>query len=666
MLKRKHLDMFLTTINLLPQSLKNLKTIIKLDINSGFKNSKILQVLGFAILFSLLYQLPFALICKQITGVKNFLVILIIFSFYFCICYRQNTKYIFFFINYVLLGSGASILFLISISTTTEHTNKDILERAWNWQYFIGAWCFAFAYMQTILISSLIKNKIGSILIFCLNSIILSIPIIITCCNALCLCFSDATLTTNSILAFMQTDPKEAYEFILSQVKIERLILLLLVVSSYFFSVKMLFRSIKEELKISKIGGGIDKSIFINILLCVVLLILIAGQIHKKRNNIFTFPFINFYVLAQEFKQFRTSLQQRAEMLTSLQGTTNKINGTYVVVIGESLNKEFMSAYGYSKPTTPMLDEKISHNPNLILMTNTFSCHTHTVPVLQYLLTFKNQYQTKEQQNTITPSIIEIARYLGQFETHWLSGQNISGPYDTPTTIISKSANHQFFVEHPDFSYNDYILLDKFKNLAFDGQNNNLIFIHLQGNHSLYKFRYPKNYKKFSDSKVPKQNDYENSVLFNDFILSELYQKAIKIPNFKAFVYLSDHGEDVALGHNADQFVPRMTTIPFYIAFADSYIKDHPEKVAHLKANKDKVFTNDLTYDTLLGLMGMTNNPYYSEANDLLSPTYNMDNKKYTTVYGKIEISNILNSMWYQDTFVNQQKHLDSTATPKP
>ena len=80
--------------------------------------------------------------------------------------------------------------------------------------------------------------------------------------------------------------------------------------------------------------------------------------------------------------------------------------GVYVLIIGESQNRLHMNAYGYERNTTPWLTAQ-SENTNFLFFSHAFSCHTHTVPVLTYALTAKNQYNEQKLEDAV--SIIEMA-----------------------------------------------------------------------------------------------------------------------------------------------------------------------------------------------------------------------------------------------------------------
>ena len=147
-------------------------------------------------------------------------------------------------------------------------------------------------------------------------------------------------------------------------------------------------------------------------------------------------------------------------------------------------------------------------------------------------------------------------------------------------------------------------------------------------------------------------------MLYNDYIVSKLYQISKNIPNFQAFVYMADHGDDADLkkGHNSGEFTSQMSMIPLYFCFSDDYIKKHKNKVVALMKNQNQYFTNDLIFDTLLGIMGITNNDYYEEQNDLSSKKYNHDENDLTTLYGKRTVKSILKDKWYNSDYLPTQQ----------
>ena len=108
-----------------------------------------------------------------------------------------------------------------------------------------------------------------------------------------------------------------------------------------------------------------------------------------------------------QYDNFSAQKNARQKILGSLKSLPKNAAGVYVLVIGESQNKGHMSAYGYHRPTTPWL-QSIKNQHGFLLFDNAYSCHSHTVPVLTYALTAKNQYNTLPLEQAA--SIIEIAQ----------------------------------------------------------------------------------------------------------------------------------------------------------------------------------------------------------------------------------------------------------------
>lgn len=175
-----------------------------------------------------------------------------------------------------------------------------------------------------------------------------------------------------------------------------------------------------------------------------------------------------------------------------------------------------------------------------------------------------------------------------------------------------------------------------------------MIVIHLMGSHQDYDDRFPKEYSKFSHQKTSEVqiqlDSYNNSVLYNDYIISQIYEVLFSNKNIpKAMLYFADHGEEVTymFGHTVDKFEPSMYRIPVYIALSAQYKKEHDQIVKNIEYNKTKYFTNDMVYDTMLGLMGVFNSGY-NDKQDITSDKYNGDKKTLKVSHGKIELEKCL------------------------
>lgn len=106
-------------------------------------------------------------------------------------------------------------------------------------------------------------------------------------------------------------------------------------------------------------------------------------------------------------------------------------------------------------------------------------------------------------------------------------------------------------------------------------------------------------------------------------------------------IYFSDHGEDMKYRHNPAVFSYDMVRIPFWIYISPAYQKNHPDIMAHFRQNANKVFTNDLIFDTVSGLWGMKTN-YYEPIYDFSSPSYALTDDG-LTMHGKLRVKDDLN-----------------------
>lgn len=335
-----------------------------------------------------------------------------------------------------------------------------------------------------------------------------------------------------------------------------------------------------------------------------------------------------YHVLAQQTQEgiaqyhaFAAAREQRAHRADALPSVTAQHPGLYVLVIGESQNKHHMSAYGYEKETTPWLDAMKS-DPHMLFFEKGNACFVNTVSALSYALTSKNQYNDVPLEQSLT--LVESAKAAG-FQTAWLSNQVKYGVWDTPVAVIASEADQQQWLNSgmgtiTDTPWYDEKLAEALQDA--DHYENQLIVIHLIGNHGDYRDRYPKSYA--VDPETSSVNSYDNSIRYNDAVVEKIYDVAKTLPHFQAMVYVADHADDVDrdLGHDPARFTQAMADIPFYMLLSDDYMASAPETVETLRSHCWAMFTNDLIYNVMLGLMGIEIPGIYEEQNNLASPAY--------------------------------------------
>lgn len=436
----------------------------------------------------------------------------------------------------------------------------------------------------------------------------------------------EAWFASDTLLAIMQTNLGESREYLAEYFTgggLAAVIVIIIVAGIVWHSIQSM--SLLREKKHFKV------------FVCLAVLASVTAC-YKTRDNLVLNIGWNAKKNLQKYADFQKMQAQRKSNIHLGLQENGERQRVYVLVIGESQNKDHMSAYGYDRKTTPWLEEASKQN-NFIKFTNVYSCHTHTVPVLTYALTAKNQYNDLQLENAV--SILEVAEAAG-YETAWLSNQVQYSAWDTPITVIASEANQQDWINHnvgetTITNAYDLKLLDSLKKLKLI--NKMLIVIHLMGNHSSYGERYPNDFAVFS-GKSGNVGSYDDSILYNDYVVSKIYDYVKELPEFSCMVYFADHADAVkeGLGHDSGRFVWPMTHIPMYIGFSESFRQKNAAKIDALRNSQDKVFTNDLIFNMMLGLMNIKIPSVYEQDNDITSENYNSDTERFKTLYGKKKV----------------------------
>jgi len=269
---------------------------------------------------------------------------------------------------------------------------------------------------------------------------------------------------------------------------------------------------------------------------------------------------------------------------------------TFVLIIGESTNRNHMGIYGYPRNTTPELYKK---RHNLYIFRDVISPASHTVPALQMALTSVNR-ENIDAFYTV-PSIIDFARKTG-FKTYWISNQSALGVWDNTIAILGRTTDVSFFINTTGTSKValdgisfDGKILSYLDRVIEDGAKKKFIIIHLMGIHTRYWKRFPKEFEAFKDMVPPglkfKQylNDnqwkrqlidfYDNAILYNDYVVSQVIDRVKKDKRRSFVLYFSDHGEEVCdyeltVGHRQVNYTPGMVEIPFVLWLSKGFCDD--------------------------------------------------------------------------------------------
>lgn len=316
-----------------------------------------------------------------------------------------------------------------------------------------------------------------------------------------------------------------------------------------------------------------------------------------------------------------------------------KTPGTIILVIGESSSRDYMKVYNSEFPydDTPWQEDMKSNNKDFIFYNNAYSSYVQTVPTLERALSERNQYNDRPFLDSA--NILDVAKKAG-YTTSWFSNQGVFGEYDTAISLMAKTADLTKW-SHESYGFSDLYdeaLLPLLKNV--DPKKNNFVVIHIMGSHIYYNDRYPHEFSKWKKGPYPDGIEaYANSQLYTDWLLQQIYTYGKDNLNLQAMVYFSDHGESLDKSHNPDTFDFVMTHIPFWIYLSPQYRAAYPQTAMTLTNHEQQYFTNDLLYDTLVGLMHAPNSRY-DKSRDFSNDAYRFNLHNLTTLLGEQPLTN--------------------------
>ena len=329
------------------------------------------------------------------------------------------------------------------------------------------------------------------------------------------------------------------------------------------------------------------------------------------------------------FSEFKHNVRQNADTVQILKNDSLKPQ-TVILVIGESANRDFMSSFNSElKENTTPWERSMRRSGRFIFFDKAYSNFSNTVMALSHALTSVNQYNGIELKRAVT--ILDIAKKAG-YDTYWVSTQGRGSIWDAGITVIANQADNVKWIRGYDIAV--VKALD-----SVDKSRNNFIIIHINGSHHNYAKRFPAAFsQKGVIANSSDNRDYKYSLLYTDEVLKKIFQYANRKISLKAMVYCSDHGEDMEYCHVSDPFFYSMVRIPLWVYLSPDYANKYPETFNRLNKNRNKVFTNDLLFDMMHGILQCKSN-YYEQKYDLTQAEYFLTKENARTMHGARKIA---------------------------
>lgn len=218
----------------------------------------------------------------------------------------------------------------------------------------------------------------------------------------------------------------------------------------------------------------------------------------------------------------------------------------YVIVMGESASRNYLSAYGYPVKTSPFLEDV-----NGTKYTQLIAPAAYTTLSIPRFFSIPNPSEVEYHNNVIT-----LAK-KANMQTFWISNQDKLGEHENEVAYIANHADQQYYLKEakPTGNHYDYELLEEINRvLAQPNKQPKLIIVHLMGSHARFARRVDVNRPKFAfqDTYL---SDYLSSLLQTDIFLQELYASLQNNKQPFSMIYLSDHALTAReLKHGLSQF----------------------------------------------------------------------------------------------------------------
>jgi heptose-I-phosphate ethanolaminephosphotransferase len=384
-------------------------------------------------------------------------------------------------------------------------------------------------------------------------------------------------LRKNSIISLFETNPQESKEFMMHNFNPWIIVACVAYIFVCFLIIWMMRKN--ERLKVKDHRG-----VFFTTLVVALAILLIPILSHNVYFANFYSQFIRYKITLCSEEKGIAQRQSQVYQVSNLH--TDAVPKTIVVVIGESLSRHHMSLYGYIRDTNPNLSKL---GDSLFVYQDVVSPQVHTIPVMRSVLTFYERDYPKHI--TEKPSLFELFNRAG-YETYFITNQTFGGELGTSYDALLEESQHVYNLSVEKLQ--DEIVLPTLQSIVDKPTNKNkLVLIHLVGNHMAYEFRYTPSFKVFDneqDHKIDKTgfrnsqdirtiDKYDNSVLYNDFVLAEIIKVLKQDKDSKmALVYFSDHGEEVFdyrkfSGHAYEKVSKYMCEVPFLVWLSPAFLQ---------------------------------------------------------------------------------------------
>ncbi|AXY02141.1 hypothetical protein D1115_14315 [Vibrio alfacsensis] len=281
--------------------------------------------------------------------------------------------------------------------------------------------------------------------------------------------------------------------------------------------------------------------------------------------------FFDWYDSYDKYHIFNAEIMAQKEVPSSwvITKTPTKAKNT-IFIIGESVRKDYMNAYGLPMDNTPFMSKS-----NGQLWTEFLSPGPNTFTSVMRYVTLNDGVNIELNNNINT-----LAEKAG-VETYWISNQGRMGEFDTGISAIANYAEHVSFTRSGSFrdsNIYDSTLLPRVQKSLTSNDNSKLIVVHLIGSHPRFCDRVEGDVEfNFNGDKI---SCYIESVKQTDLLIQKIDAMAKQQAIPYNLIYVSDHG----LGHREsgqnlrhDPLVKQSYEVPLFFTGSEFKTRERVE-----------------------------------------------------------------------------------------
>lgn len=445
----------------------------------------------------------------------------------------------------------------------------------------------------------------------------------------------DQVMLTNIVM----TDPGEIYD-LLSWRLLVYILIFTAIPCIFLFKIK-----IKKQLKFTALKN--DVLVILACLVSIFLLVFMSSKFYAsffrehKEIRYKVNPAHGIYSAVKLISSKFKSQDHRYEQigLDAKIPDSDKARDLVILVLGETARSDRFSLNGYGKKTNPLLEKE-----NTVSFTNMFSCGTSTAHSVPCMFGVGGSDKFEHERIESMDNVLDVLSHTHDINILWRDNNSDSKGVALRVKYEDYKSSRTNSV-CDDECRDEGMLVGLQSHIDSVKEKDILIVLHQMGSHgpSYYK-RYPKQFEKFIPTCKTNElgqcsleeinNTYDNTILYTDYFLHKVID-LLKVNSDKyetAMFYISDHGE--SLGENGvylhslpNLLAPKEQKHVPAIMWFGGEMKDEINMESLIKS-KDKVYTHDYFFNTLLGLFEVETKVYRSEI-DILSPYYLRNHEKH-------------------------------------